>query len=103
MDKTIYVTEYRQLLDWLREQRSLNGLTLRDLAGKMKIHHSLIGRIEQAQRRMDIIEYIRLCEGIGCDPCVGLKLIMPDLCSSQGNKPGRTAKSAHSKVKSRRK
>jgi len=77
MEKTIYASDYRLLLEWLRHQRKSQGLTMRDLAKRLKVHHSWIGRIEQGERRLDMVEFARLCTEIGCDPREGLKLIMP--------------------------
>ena len=48
---------------------------MRDLAERLGVHHSWIGRIEQGERRLDIVEYMRLCTEIGCDPSEGLKII----------------------------
>ena len=75
MDKTIYADEYRALLKWLKEQRELKGLTMRQLGDLLNVHHSWIGRIEQGERRLDIMEFARLCSAIGCDLNEGLKLV----------------------------
>ncbi|MEI6808769.1 MAG: helix-turn-helix transcriptional regulator [bacterium] len=77
MEKTIYADEYRLLLEWLRDQRKLKGHTMRDLAKRLKVHHSWIGRIEQGERRLDIVEFARLCNAIGCDAGDGLKFVIP--------------------------
>ncbi|MEI6807901.1 MAG: helix-turn-helix transcriptional regulator [bacterium] len=79
MEKTIYAKEYRLLLEWLRNQRELKGLTVRDLTKRLNVHHSWIGRIEQGERRLDVAEFAKLCVEIGCDPKDGLKLVIPDL------------------------
>ena len=76
MEKTIYADEYRLLLDWLRDQRKLKGHTMRDLAKRLTVHHSWIGRIEQGERRLDIVEFARLCNEIGCDAGDGLKFVI---------------------------
>ena len=75
MEKTIYTDEYRGLLDWLRDQRKRGGLTLRTLGAKLGVHHSVIGRIEQGERRLDIVEFVQLCRAIGCDSEEGLDLL----------------------------
>ena len=77
MEKTIYAQEYRALLEWLRNQRKRKGLSMRELAARLNVHHSWIGRIEKGERRFDIVEFARLCDGIGCDPHEGMKLITP--------------------------
>ena len=54
--------------NWLREKRKAKGLTMRDMAAISGLPHSYFGKIEQAQRGLDIIEFIELCGwlGIGC-------------------------------------
>ena len=98
MEKTIYADDYRALLEWLRNQRKRKGLSMRDLAKRLNVHHSWIGRVEKGERRLDIVEFARLrsepdalrgwvgttarqarlCNGIGCDPHDGLKFITRD-------------------------
>ena len=77
MEKTIYAKEYRLLLEWLRHHRKRKGLTMRDLAKRLHVHHSWIGRVEQGERRLDVMEYARLCDTIGCDAGEGLHLVAP--------------------------
>jgi len=77
MEKTIYAAEYRALLEWLRDQRKQRGLTMRDLAKRLNVHHSWVGRVEQGERRLDVMEFARLCDGIGCDAAEGMLLIAP--------------------------
>jgi len=77
MEKTIYTDEYRAMLKWLRLQREQHGLTMRDLAARIGVHHSWIGRIELGERRLDISEFVRVCMAIGCDPYQGLKIVVP--------------------------
>ena len=76
MQKTIYSPEYSNLLKWLRAQREKKGLTMRALGKKMHIHHSWVGKIEQGERRLDLVEYVRLCKALKIDPHEGLDLVV---------------------------
>ena len=76
MEKTIYAEEYRTLLKWLRDQRKRRGLTMRDLGARLDVHHSWIGRVEKGERRLDVMEFTRVCEKIGCDALEGLQLVI---------------------------
>ena len=76
MEKTIYADEYRGLLTWLRDQRKQKGISMRDLGKALGVHHSWIGRIEQGERRLDIIEFARICRILGCNPHDGLMIVL---------------------------
>jgi transcriptional regulator with XRE-family HTH domain len=79
MQKTIYSSEYSNLLKWLRAKRQKKGLTMRELGEKMKIHHSWVGKVEQGERRLDIMEYVSLCKALEVDPHEGLDLIISSI------------------------
>ncbi len=46
---------------WLHEQPEVKGLTIRDLSEIIGKPHSYLGRIEQAQQGLDMLEFIDLC------------------------------------------
>jgi transcriptional regulator with XRE-family HTH domain len=48
---------------------------MRDLAEIIDVSHSWIGKIEQGERRLDMMEYVRLCKALGIDACKGLSLL----------------------------
>ncbi|MGI5308185.1 helix-turn-helix domain-containing protein [Rheinheimera sp. WS51] len=47
---------------WLRQQREAKGLTMRDLSAISGKPHSYFGKMEQAQRGLDVLEFIELCK-----------------------------------------
>ena len=47
---------------------------MRDLAATMGVAHSFIGKVEQQERRLDVIEYLQYCEALGVSPLDGLKV-----------------------------
>ena len=75
MKKTIHSNDYMKLVTWLKSARHQKGLSMRELADKLDVSHSWIGKIEQMERRLDVLEYIRLCQCIGIDPAEGIALI----------------------------
>jgi len=75
MEKTIYSDDYARLRQWLREQRNAKGVTMRELAERMDVIHSWIGKVELGERRLDVIEYIRYCKALEVDPHDGLSQI----------------------------
>ena len=48
---------------------------MRAVAEKAGVIHSWIGKVEQAERRLDIIEYITYCHILEVDPHEGIQLI----------------------------
>lgn len=60
---------------WLRGQREAKSLTMRDLSAVSGKPHSYFGKIEQAQHRLDVLEFIELCEWLKIDPCSAITQI----------------------------
>lgn len=48
---------------------------MRDLTEKLTVLHSYVGKIEQWERRLDVLEYIEYCKALGVDPVDGLKYL----------------------------
>lgn len=76
MFKSIHSPENLRLITWLREQREAQNLTMRDLAAKLKIQHTLIGRVELGERRLDVVEYIQYCNALKVSPVDGINIIL---------------------------
>ena len=66
--KTLYSKESTQLTDWLKAERSQSGLSIRQLASKLGWASSIVGKIEQGERRLDVIEFMLYCKAMGADP-----------------------------------
>jgi len=62
--QSIYEAEHLILREWLVEKRKELGLTQRQLAEKLQVVHSLIGKVEKGERRLDFIEFISYCEAL---------------------------------------
>lgn len=75
MSKTLHSEEYKKVIAWLKEARETRGMTMRQLAESLGKPHSYIGKIEQAERRLDIVEYVRYCSALGVKPGDGLQKI----------------------------
>lgn len=68
MKKSLYTSGQTKIAQTVREMREAAGLTQRDLSAKIDRPRNVIARIEQAQRRVDLLEWIALCEVCGVDP-----------------------------------
>jgi transcriptional regulator with XRE-family HTH domain len=65
MPKALQAQRYRIFPGMLRQIREEAGLTQRDLAKKLSLHHSLIHNSETAERRVDVMEFIDWCNACG--------------------------------------
>ncbi len=75
MRKTITNVKYQKLLEWLKSARNKQGLSMRDLAAKLDEPHSFVGKIETAERRLDVREYVEYCQALNLDPLEGILLL----------------------------
>lgn len=79
MEKTIHSNAYQILRKWLVEMRHEKQLTQRELAKILGIPYSWISKVELGERRLDIVEYVRLCRALDIDPHQGLNCIIKQI------------------------
>ena len=72
---SIYDTEHQQLITWLIAKRKSRDLTQRQLAEKLDVIHSLVGKVEKGERRLDVVEFAKYCAALDTDPCEFFQLI----------------------------
>ena len=68
MPKTIHRTEYRQLIDLLRDRRETMGVSQGAVARQIGWTQQKISYIENGARRMDVLEFIALARALGLSP-----------------------------------
>jgi len=56
--------------------RKAAGLSQRDLADRLKRERSFVARIEQGERRVDVVELLWICQACGANPRDVLKPIL---------------------------
>ena len=74
MERSVYSQKYNKLRAWLKEQRLNQQLSMRELAAKLDVHHSIVGKIEQGGRKLDIIEFLDYCDALNADPVEAIRL-----------------------------
>lgn len=62
MLKTIHSRMGKLVCEKIIEMRKSVGMTQRDLAKKLGREHSLVARIEQGERRVDLVELYVICD-----------------------------------------
>jgi transcriptional regulator with XRE-family HTH domain len=65
MDKSIYSERYAVFLKLLRLVREGQEVTQSTLAAKLKEPQSFVSKCESGQRRLDIVELMDWCDGVG--------------------------------------
>jgi len=65
MPKSIHSDPYRVLLELLKQTRVQRNLRQEDLVDALNMNQSTISRIEQGERRLDIVELRAYCKAIG--------------------------------------
>jgi ribosome-binding protein aMBF1 (putative translation factor) len=65
MPKTIFSAGQERLQRLLREEREHAGITQVELAERLKVPQSFVSKIENGERRIDLIELEAICEVLG--------------------------------------
>jgi transcriptional regulator with XRE-family HTH domain len=60
MSKSIHSKEYRNLIEKLRKAREAAGLTQAEVAEKLGKPQSYISKIERGERRVDVVELVKI-------------------------------------------
>ena len=76
MTRSIYKDEMLALQDWLKNQRKSQNLTMQSLATRMARPNSFVAKVEQGERRLDVVEFVWYCTALGIDPHTGIDLIL---------------------------
>lgn len=79
MKASLYSPEYDQLRSWLKQKRVEQGLSLRDAGSRVGRHWTVIGKLEQSRRKIEITEFVQYCLAIDADPHEGLDVVIASL------------------------
>lgn len=83
MKPSPYTIHYENLRTWLKQKRVESGLSLRAASELMGRHHSVLGKMEQDRRKIELSEFIEYCHVIGADPHEGLDIMINSLKASK--------------------
>ena len=68
MKKSTFSPAYEAVKAKLKALRKTAGLTQRALAEKLGREPSFVARIEQGERRLDVVEFVWVCQALGARP-----------------------------------
>jgi len=84
---SIYPNDYRALITALVRARKAKQITQVQLAAAMRVPQSLISKAERGERRLDIVELLRICELLDVPITKLISLVPPRFAPiSEGNK-----------------
>jgi transcriptional regulator with XRE-family HTH domain len=66
--KSLYSQGQQKVAEAVRKMRAAASLSQRELAARLGRPLNVVSRIESAQRRVDLLEWIALCNACGADP-----------------------------------
>ncbi len=75
MTNTIHTGGQIALCEALIAARNDAGLTQSSLGKILSCHQSMIARIESGQRRIDVVELVIICRGLGIEPTKILEIV----------------------------
>ncbi len=67
MAKSLHTTEYVHFRALLVDARVSAGLTQLEVASKLNRPQSFVAKYEGGERRLDVVEFIEVCDAIGVD------------------------------------
>lgn len=74
--KTIFDPNYRRLISWLVSERKNKGITQPQLAVILGFpSQSYISKIETFERKIDVVEYVQICDVLSIDAKHGLDIL----------------------------
>ena len=73
--KSIYSAESMALRKFLKNRRENLGFSMREFSNMVDLHHSIIGKIETGDRRLDVVEFIQYCKALKVDPAEVIQLV----------------------------
>jgi len=70
---------YDALRAWLKAKRIEAGLSIRSMSEELDVSHSILGKIEDGTRKIEVFEFVEMCRVLDTDPMDGIKIIQSTL------------------------
>lgn len=79
--KSAFTAEYKRLCALLRDARTRAGLTQEDVAKRLNRPQSYVSKYESGERRLDVIEFLRVTKVVKVAPDTIFKMLAQGLTS----------------------
>ncbi len=68
MARSLHTADYDYFRSLLIAARERSGLTQAQVAAKMRRPQSFVSKYENGERRLDVVEFVRVCVALGVSP-----------------------------------
>jgi transcriptional regulator with XRE-family HTH domain len=75
LDKSVHSEGQSVFCELMIRARKAAGLTQRDLADRLRKPQSFVAKYEGGERRIDVVEFLTICQAIGADSAKILKAL----------------------------
>jgi len=86
MTRSTHHPAYLAFLKMLREERQMRGITQVELAKRLGNRQTFVSKLENGERRLDVVELFEYLENIGTDPVDFLSRLRPKLHGATNRK-----------------
>lgn len=76
MIKSVFSDRYGLFLAVIVQVRKEAGLTQSELASRIGKPQSYISKAERGERRIDVVEFIDICEAVGVSPNAAFSMLL---------------------------
>ena len=66
---SVFTEEYELLLRRLVSARGEARMTQHELASRISRPQSFVSKYERGERRLDVLEFVKICRVLNIDPC----------------------------------
>jgi len=77
--KSIFTKEYERAVAALIAARKNAGLTQQQLATRLRKPQSFVSKYERRERRLDVVEFVRIAQIAGADPSTIVDALQSEL------------------------
>ena len=79
MSKSLRSKAHLVLVNELRTARKQSGLSQQEVADRLGVAQSFVAKVELGERRLDVVEFLRLSSAIETSPTDILRLVAAEL------------------------
>ena len=83
MEKSSHTKEYAALRSELKQARETAGISQRELAERLNVPHSWVAKVENGERRVDLIEFGWFLNACGADSTAAANRLLKQIASTK--------------------